>query len=75
LNKLPQSMIQKGDYGSHGSTQATPKIIPNHTIPFHLIKRESQTACNRKLGYHDNCTLCKGSAMYPRIVISSPVGD
>jgi hypothetical protein len=26
--------------------------------------------CNRKLDYHDSCTLYKGSALYPRVVIS-----
>jgi hypothetical protein len=30
-------------------------------------------ACNRKLDYHDCCTLCKGSVLYPRVVISSLV--
>jgi hypothetical protein len=44
-----------------------------HSQPNQLIERGSQTACNRKLGYHDSCTLCKGSAMYPRLVISSLV--
>jgi hypothetical protein len=43
----------------------------NHSIPYHLVKRGSQTTCNRKHNYHDNFTLCKGSAMYPRVVISS----
>jgi hypothetical protein len=43
----------------------------SQTIPFHLIKRGSQTACNRKLGYHDSCTLCRGCTLYPRVVISS----
>jgi hypothetical protein len=45
--------------------------IPSHSHPNHLIKRGFQTACNRKLGYHDSCTLCKGCAMYPQVVISS----
>jgi hypothetical protein len=31
--------------------------IPSNT---HLIERGSQTACNRKLDYHDNCTLYRG---------------
>jgi hypothetical protein len=31
------------------------------------------TTCNRKLDYHDSCTLCKSSDLYPRIVISSLV--
>jgi hypothetical protein len=39
--------------------------------PNHLIKRGFQTVCNCKLGYHDSCTLCKSSTMYPRVVISS----
>jgi hypothetical protein len=49
------------------STKARP--IPSHSHPIHLIKRGSQTACNRKLGYHDSCTHCKGSTLYPRVVI------
>jgi hypothetical protein len=32
------------------------KPIPSNT---HLIERGSQTSCNRKLGYYDNCTLCR----------------
>jgi hypothetical protein len=43
----------------------------NHPIPYHLLKSRSKTTCNRKHGYHDNCTLSKGSALYPRVVISS----
>jgi hypothetical protein len=39
--------------------------------PNQLIKRGSQTTYNRKLDYHDSYTLCKGSAPYPRVVISS----
>jgi hypothetical protein len=39
--------------------------------PYQLIKRGSQTACNRKLGYHDSCTFCKCSILYPWIVITS----
>jgi hypothetical protein len=45
-----------------------------NTIPFpsnHLIKRGSQTAYNRKIGYHDSCTFCKVSTLYPRVLISS----
>jgi hypothetical protein len=30
-------------------------------------------ACTRKLDYHDSCTLYKGSALYPRVLISSLV--
>jgi hypothetical protein len=37
----------------------------NHPTP------RSQIACNRKQGYHDSCTLYKGSVLYPRVVISS----
>jgi hypothetical protein len=48
------------------------KPIPSNT---HLIESGSQTTCTRKLSYHDSCTLCKGSALYPRVVISSPFGD
>jgi hypothetical protein len=33
------------------------KTIPNPSI---LIERGSQTSCNRKLGYHDSCIICKG---------------
>jgi hypothetical protein len=33
------------------------KPIPSNT---HLIERGSQTTCNRKLGYHDSCTLYRG---------------
>jgi hypothetical protein len=50
-------------------TKALP--IPPQSHPIHLIKRGSQTARNRKLDYHDSSTLCKGSALYPRVVISS----
>jgi hypothetical protein len=32
----------------------------NHPTPYHLAKKGSLTACNRKLGYYDSCTLCKG---------------
>jgi hypothetical protein len=44
---------------------------PSHLHPIRLIKRGSQTACNRKLGYHDSCTLCRGCTLYPRVLISS----
>jgi hypothetical protein len=42
-------------------------------LPIHppLGNFQSQTACNRKHSYHDSCTLCRGSALYPRVVISS----
>jgi hypothetical protein len=43
----------------------------NHSMPYHLVKRGSQTACNHKHDYLDSCTLCKGSALYTRVVISS----
>jgi hypothetical protein len=43
----------------------------NHSIPYHLVKIGSQTACNRKHDYHDSCILCNGSVLYPRVVISS----
>jgi hypothetical protein len=36
----------------------------NHLTPYHLVKRGSQTAYNRKLGYNDSCTLYKGSVLY-----------
>jgi hypothetical protein len=38
------------------------KSIPSNT---HLIERGSQTACNRKLGYHDSCIHCKGKYTVP----------
>jgi hypothetical protein len=47
------------------------RLKPFHLHPIHLIKRGSQTACNRKLGYHDSYTLCRGCTLYPRVVISS----
>jgi hypothetical protein len=49
--------------------------IPTIPYPNHLIWGGSQTACNLKLGYHDSCTLCKGSTLYPRILISSLIGQ
>jgi hypothetical protein len=52
------------------SLTLSPKSISSNT---HLIERGSQTACNRKLGYHDSCTLYR--ALYPRVVISSPFSD
>jgi hypothetical protein len=62
-------MATKAQSNHKDSTKAWP--IPPHSHPNHLIKRGSQTTCNCKLGYHDSCTLCKGSALYPRVVISS----
>jgi hypothetical protein len=67
---LSISQRHKGAQSNHkASTKTWP--IPSHSHPNHLIKRGSQTACNRKLGYHDSCTLCKDSTLYPRVVISS----
>jgi hypothetical protein len=62
-------MITRAQSNHKDSTKTWP--IPSHSHPNHLIKRGSQTACNRNLGYHDSCTLCKGSTLYPRVVISS----
>jgi hypothetical protein len=66
---MSQSMITKAQSNHKASTKAWP--IPSHFHLNHLIKRGSQTACNHKLGYHDSCTVCKGSILYPRVVISS----
>jgi hypothetical protein len=44
------------DLDQNHSTQPT---------PYHLVKRRSHTACNRKHGYHDSCTLCKGQCPIP----------
>jgi hypothetical protein len=62
-------MATKAQSNDKDFTKAWP--IPTHSHPNHLIKRGSQTACNHKLGYPDRCTLCKGSTLYPRVVISS----
>jgi hypothetical protein len=69
---MSQSMITKAQrtQSNHKASTKT-RSIPSHFHPNHLIKRGSQTTCNRKLGYHDSCTLCKGSTLYPRVVISS----
>jgi hypothetical protein len=55
---------------NHKDSTKTWPILP-HSHPSHLIKRGSQTACNRKLDYHDSCTLCKDSVLYSWVVISS----
>jgi hypothetical protein len=60
---ISQGMATQAQSNHKDSTKTQP--IPPHSHPIHLIKRGSQTACNRKLGYHDSCTLCKGSALYP----------
>jgi hypothetical protein len=54
-------------------TRFPQRVDQNHPIPnqTNLIKRGSYIACNHKLGYLDSCTLCKSSALYPRVVISS----
>jgi hypothetical protein len=62
-------MATKAQSYHKDSTKAWP--IPPHSHPNHLIKRGSLTTCNHKLGYHDSCTLCKGIALYPQVVISS----
>jgi hypothetical protein len=67
-------MIQNGSLWItpiHMIYNKTIPTIPYHTIPHHLVKRGSQTTCNCKHDYHDSCTLCKLSALYPRVVISS----
>jgi hypothetical protein len=66
---ISQSMATQAQSDHKDFTKAWP--IPPHCHPNHLIKRGSQTAYDRKLGYHDSCTLYKGSIMYPRVVISS----
>jgi hypothetical protein len=48
---------------SYGTTQARPK--PSHFHPYHLVKRGSQTACNRKHDHHDSCTLYRGKHPVP----------
>jgi hypothetical protein len=66
--------ITKYDHkGAQSNRKASTKIrpIPLHFHLNHLIKRGSQTACNRKHDYHDSCTLYKGCIIYPRVVISS----
>jgi hypothetical protein len=45
------------------STKTKPK--PYHSQPNQLIERGSQTTCNRKLNYHDSCTLCNGQWRVP----------
>jgi hypothetical protein len=54
--------VTKDTTGTMNHTVPQSYIKPDATIPFpnHLIKRGTQTACNRKLDYHDSCTLCKG---------------
>jgi hypothetical protein len=49
------------------------KLNQNNTIPIpnQLILRGSKTTCNSKHDCHDSCTICKGSALYPQVVISS----
>jgi hypothetical protein len=44
------------------SLTLSPKPIPSNTD---LIERGSHTACNRKLDYHDSCTLCRGKYPVP----------
>jgi hypothetical protein len=65
-------MITKAQSNHKSSTKTRP--IASHSHPNHLIKSGFQTACNCKLGYHDSCTLYKGSALYPWVVISSLCG-
>jgi hypothetical protein len=62
-----QSMATQAQSNHIDSTKD--RLIPSYSHPIHLIKRGSQTACNRKLGYHDSCTHYKGSTLYPWVVI------
>jgi hypothetical protein len=78
ITKFDPQRCTKGQKGHkrHKGSNGTSKVywtISNHLIPkpYPLCERGSQTACNCKLGYHDSCTLCKGSAMYPWVLISS----
>jgi hypothetical protein len=65
-------MITKTQRDHKASIKTRPKI--SHSQPNHLIERESHTTYNRMFGYHDSCTLYKGSALYQRVVISSLIG-
>jgi hypothetical protein len=62
-------MITKAPRGTQGILKFPQKL--HHSQSYQLIKKGSQIACNRKLGYHGSCTLCKGSVQYPRVGISS----
>jgi hypothetical protein len=64
-------MIQKGVTMDHAIAYDLHQNHSTHPTTYHLVKRGSQTARNRKHDCHDRCTLCKGSALYPRVVISS----
>jgi hypothetical protein len=57
-HEVSQSMITMAQSDHEVSTKTRAK--PSHSQPNHLIERGYQTACNRKLGYHGSCTLCKG---------------
>jgi hypothetical protein len=69
---VSQSQRHTRAQSNHNASTKT-RPIPSHSHPNHLIKRGSQIACIRKLSYHDSCTLCKGSILYPWVVISSLV--
>jgi hypothetical protein len=63
--------MHKGSQRAQRITQYH-KAIPNCIQPFHSqtipsILGRTQTACNRKLGYHDCCTRCKGQCPVPTI--------
>jgi hypothetical protein len=55
--------------GHKGITKFSQRLY--HSQPNQVIERGSLTACNHRLGYHNSCTLCKGSALYRWVVISS----
>jgi hypothetical protein len=63
-------MITKAQRAQRDHKVST-KATPFPTIPNQLIKRGSQSACTRKLSYHDSCTLGKSCTLYQRVVISS----
>jgi hypothetical protein len=64
-------MIQKGVTMDHTNPYDLYQNHSNHPTPYQLVKRGSQTTCNHEHGCHYSRTLYKGSALYPRVVISS----
>jgi hypothetical protein len=55
-----QNMTQKGVTMDHINPYDLHQNHSTHPTTYRLVKRGSQTACNRKNGCHDSCTLCKG---------------
>jgi hypothetical protein len=55
-----------------GCDSFSQRLDQNYPIPIqsNLIEKGSHTSCNRELGCHDSCTLCKDSTMYPWVMIS-----